>query len=72
MGQIIGLICAGALFLSFFAYYEARDALGATAFHLSPGVAKMGGLLAACLTIAVGVVVCCALLAGEPPYEVAF
>jgi hypothetical protein len=69
MGQIIGLVCSGVLFLSFFAYCETRDALGSSAFRVSPGFAKTGGLFVACLTIVAGVALCFALLAGEPPFE---
>jgi TctA family transporter len=66
MGQIVGVIGTGILFLSFCAYCEARDVLQSSSYQLSPRRAKIAGLFAASLTIVAGVVICCALVRGAP------
>jgi hypothetical protein len=69
MGQIFGIVGSGMLFLSFCAYCEARDALQSATFSFSPGRAKIAGLVAACFTLAVGMVICCLLTMAGTSYE---
>jgi hypothetical protein len=68
MEQIIALEGSGVLVLSVVAYCEARDALRSRGRRYSLGAAKVGGLFAACLTIALGVLVCSVLAASTTPY----
>jgi hypothetical protein len=62
--QIIALEGSGVLVLSVVAYCEARDALRASGRRYSLGASKIGGLFAACVTIALGVLVCSVLAAA--------
>ena len=57
MEQIIALEGSGVLVLSVVAYCEARDALRVPSRRCSLGAANIGGLLAAALTIVLGVFV---------------
>jgi hypothetical protein len=66
VGQVVGVIGTGVVFLSFCAYCEARDALSSPSHQISPRRAKLAGLFAASLTILLGVVICCALASGAP------
>jgi hypothetical protein len=66
MGQIFGIVGSGMLFLSFCAYCEAREALQSTAYGFTPARAKAAGYFAAGLTLAIGLAVCCLLVAGAP------
>jgi hypothetical protein len=68
MGQIFGIVGSGMLFLSFCAYCEARDALQSAAFSFSPSRAKIAGLFAACVTLAIGMVICCLLTMAGTSY----
>ena len=70
MEQIFGLVGSGSLFLSYCAYFEARDALqSASSLHISPKRAKMAGLAAAGITLAVGWFICLALVRGGALYD---
>ena len=68
MVQIIALEGSGVLVLSLVAYCEARDALRAPGRRYSLGASQIGGLCAACLTIALGFLVCSWLAAATTPY----
>jgi len=66
--QIIALEGSRVFILSLVAYCEARDALHSSGRHYSLGAAKIGGLAAACLTIALGVVACSLLAVSTTHY----
>jgi hypothetical protein len=68
MGQIFGVVGSGMLFLSFCAYCEAREALQSTTYGFTPASAKAVGVLAAGITLIMGLVVCC-LLGASTPYD---
>jgi hypothetical protein len=69
MGQIVGVVGSGILFLSFCAYCEARDVLRSTGHGISPGRAQLGGALAAGLTVLAGAAAICYLFLANGSVE---
>ena len=69
MEQIFGVVGSGSLFLSYFVYCEARDALKSTPFQISPSRAKLAGLAAAAATLVTGWLICLLLARAGAFYD---
>ena len=69
MEQIFGVVGSGSLFLSYCVYCEARDALKATPFQISPNRAKLAGLAAAAATLVTGWLICLLLARAGAFYD---